>query len=169
MSNDSVLMLMQEKLNTLEHAYVLETDPARKFSLKHQIEELKNQIADRQTPSNNHSVNVQNSHVGLITTGDNTTVHYHNATITPTTQSQPAKNPSSLRKMLYDQLYQFFSEEEIQKIRFSLQIDLDRRYESKSTLIMALIEYCERHQRIDELKDEMVRERPSLKDKFLSA
>ncbi|EIJ41927.1 hypothetical protein BegalDRAFT_1023 [Beggiatoa alba B18LD] len=178
MSNDTVLALMREKLEALERATVLENDPARLFSLKHQIQELKAQIATRQSPNNtttttgdNRSINAQNSQIGIAVTGDNVTVNYHspsekNTNSPASSNLSTAKNPTTLRKTLYDVLQQYFSVEEVQKIKFSLAINLDKHYDSTTMLIMALIEYCERHQKIDALIYEIVQERPDLRGQF---
>ncbi len=44
---DEITTLLQEKLAALEKAFVLETDAAAKFKLKHEIAETKQELAER--------------------------------------------------------------------------------------------------------------------------
>lgn len=51
--------LAQEKLNTLERALILETNPAIKFALEHEIIELKQSILNYQEPIEKHGMQIE--------------------------------------------------------------------------------------------------------------
>ncbi|MDD2815478.1 MAG: hypothetical protein PHP00_07035 [Thiotrichaceae bacterium] len=76
--------LCQEKLHNLQEARILETDPSRKFKLQKEIEELKAQCEEfasnlghklRTGTGNNRAVNIQDSNVGAVITGDGNTLN----------------------------------------------------------------------------------------------
>lgn len=76
--------LLQEKLHVLQRAWILETDPSQKFKLQKEIDELKAQcdkfanLSERNVRTDtgkNRAVNIQDSNVGAIITGDGNTLN----------------------------------------------------------------------------------------------
>ncbi|ALG68815.1 carboxypeptidase-like regulatory domain-containing protein [Beggiatoa leptomitoformis] len=68
-----------------------------------------------------------------------------------------------MRKKLYDLLEQSFEIPEINEIIFSMGIQLDRTFNNRTELIIALITYCEHREMLKLLEQEIFERRPNLK------
>lgn len=73
-----------------------------------------------------------------------------------------------MRRKLHDLLRQHFETPEINEIIFSMNIQLDRTFDNRTELIIALITYCEHRGMLNLLEQEIFERRPNLKGNLVN-
>lgn len=76
LEQDELLTLMREKLTVLERSLILETDAAVKFKLKHEIADLKQQLADQESVGNMQSISSTNRNKIILENPDEIFISY---------------------------------------------------------------------------------------------